>query len=461
MGSNKDKTEPVAIDIGLALDTIHCIDALNGLKKLRDESVNCVMTSPPYWAMRDYGLPPLIWDGNENCSHEFAQRRPRLQSKPRSTEGSHDSSQPSAIPVEANHDDSSTFCTRCHAWRGSLGLEPDCNLFIDHLCVIFAEVRRVLKTTGTLWVNLADTYAGSWGGYGQSEVTRQRRAKGASTSWRRRAYDDGTFRPPSSFGQSVPRRSLCLIPARFLLRMAEQGWILRNDIIWHKPNHMPASVKNRFACSWEHLFFFVKSEKYFFDLDAVRVPHKSPVSRFNRPVKHLRARMSHHLNGNRMCPNPGEPQAFHANGKNPGDYWTIPSETRTLGAVLGVFGAVKVPGGSGWTGHPPGGQAPMIREVDPRWLPPGGKNPGDSWDIATTPFRGAHFAVYPELLCERPIHAGCPAGGIVLDPFVGSGTTAVVAKKLGRRFLGFELNRKYLRLARVRLGRCTFGSGRS
>jgi DNA modification methylase len=237
--------------------------------------------------------------------------------------------------------------------------------------------------------------------------------------------------------------------------MAEQGWILRNDIIWHKPNHMPASVKNRFACSWEHLFFFVKSEKYFFDLDAVRVPHKSPASRFSRPVKHLRARMSHHLNGNRICPNPGEAQAFHAKGKNPGDFWTIPAETRTQGAVLGVSGVVKVPGGAGWIGHPPGGQARIVREADPRWLPPGGKNPGDSWDIATTPFRGAHFAVYPESLCERPIRAGCPMGGIVLDPFAGSGTTAVAANRLGRRFIGFELNKDFRTLALARLARST------
>jgi len=453
MGSNKNKTEAATNDVGLALDTIYCIDALNGLKKLRDESVDCVMTSPPYWAMRDYGLPPVVWSGETSCDHEFTTSRRGSRDERRGTGSFDEARKPGAISEQATSTIDSAYCTKCRAWQGSLGLEPDCTLYIDHLCAIFAEVHRVLKTTGTLWVNLADTYAGSWGGYGQSDATRQRRAKGESTSWRRRAYDDETFRPPSSFGQSVPRRSLCLIPARFVLRMAEHGWILRNDIIWHKPNHMPASVKNRFACSWEHLFFFVKSEKYFFDLDAVRVPHKSPVSRFNRPVKHLRARMSHHLNGNRMCPNPGEPQAFHSKGKNPGDHWTVPSETRTLGAVLGVSGAVKVPGGSGWTGHPPGGQARIIREADPRWLPPGGKNPGDSWEISTTPFRGAHFAVYPEALCERPIRAGCPAGGIVLDPFTGSGTTAVVAKRLGRRFIGLELNQDYLRIAVQRLSR--------
>lgn len=459
MDSEHEKTEPATFNIGLALDTIHRIDALEGLKKLHNESVDCVMTSPPYWAMRDYGLPPVVWGGDDGCDHDFATSRTANQDKRHGTDGLQEAGRPDTTLKETTSSVASAFCMKCRAWRGSLGLELDYELYLDHLAAVFADVHRVLKTTGTLWVNLADTYAGSWGNYGQSDATRQRRAKGVGTSWRRRAYDDSTFRPPSSQQQGVPRRSLCLIPARLVIRMAKQGWILRNDIVWHKPNHMPASVKNRFACSWEHLFFFVKSEKYFFDLDAVRVPHKSLGGKRFRPAKHVRSRMSHHLNGSRMCPNPGEPQSFHAKGKNPGDFWTIPSETRKLGAILGISGAVKVPGGMGWTGHPPGGQARIVRELDPRWLPPKGKNPGDSWDIATTPFRGAHFAVYPESLCERPIRAGCPAGGIVLDPFAGSGTTAVVAKRFGRRFLGFELNPNYVQTACTRL--CSSVAGQS
>jgi DNA modification methylase len=345
----------------------------------------------------------------------------------------------------------SGFCTKCGAWRGSLGLEPDYELYLDHLVTIFNEVRSVLKTTGTLWVNLGDTYAGSWGNYGQSKLTQQRREDGSSSSWHRRGYDDTNFRPPAFFSQPVPRRSLCQIPSRFAIRMAEQGWILRNDIIWHKPNHMPSSVKNRFACSWEHLLFFTKTEKYYFDLNAVRMPHKTIKDHQKRWGPHARLRISPNIMGVRRCPNPGEPGAFHPKGKNPGDFWTIPSETRRLGAILGSSGVVKVPGGAGWTGHPPGGQARIIREKDPRWLSPQGKNPGDVWEIITTPFKGAHFAVYPEALCERPIKAGCPPEGLVLDPFVGAGTTAVVAKRLGRRFIGFELNPNYVRLARERL----------
>ena len=122
-----------------------------------------------------------------------------------------------------------------------------------------------------------------------------------------------------------------------------------------------------------------------------------------------------------------------------------------MGAVLGVRGAIKVPGGAGWVGHAAGGQARIIREQDPRWLSPEGKNPGDCWDISTKGFAGAHFAVYPEKLCDRAILAGSLPGGVVLDPFIGVGTTAVVAKRLGRRYLGFELNPDYVAMARRRI----------
>ena len=144
---------------------------------------------------------------------------------------------------------------------------------------------------------------------------------------------------------------------------------------------------------------------------------------------------------------------MHPLGKNPGDFWPIPTETRSLGAMTGQSGAVKVPGGAGWVGHVAGGQARIIREQDPRWLSPNGKNPGDAWEIHTRPFPGAHFAVYPEALCEIPIKAGCPPDGIVLDPFTGSWTTAVVAKRLGRQFVAFELNAEYVKLASKRVAR--------
>ena len=304
--------------------------------------------------------------------------------------------------------------------------------------------------------------------------------------------------------------------------MTERGWLVRNHIVWYKPNHMPTSVKDRLANTWDHVFLFVKRRRYYFDLDVIRVPHRS----LNRTPA-ARERMQRTRGPDRDI-GPDTAAAFHSSGKNPGDHWSVPAETRTLGAILGTSGAVKVPGGAGWTGHPPGGQARIVREQDPRWLPPGGKNPGDCWEIPTRAAAFAHFATYPERLVEIPVRAGCPprvctrcgapkrdarnrppnpnafamtlrdaqagkpslpskkalpkdqvrayvdrkytskggrlvvapgcgckrgfAPGLVLDPFMGTGTTAVVAKRLGRDYLGFEINARFARLARWRIG---------
>lgn len=463
------------------LDKIHCVDARKGLAMLEGESIDCVMTSPPYWALRDYGLAPTLWEGERGCTHAWhadasaqgveergaKQGAREMKGKP-TTEGARNHGPPGA----------SSCCGKCGAWRGVLGLEPTCDLYVRHLVGLFDAIQRVLKPEGTCWVNLGDTYAGSWGNYAPGGIRgTQRPRTEEGRRWARPAYDDTTLRPPSSHPQAVPRKSLCLVPMRFALTMSERGWILRNTIIWHKPNHMPSSVKDRFANSWEYLLFFVRSPRYRFDLDAVREPHrcleKRPRPR-NSPRKLSDAkdtleepaelqprkqRPTPSLKGNRWPPHPGERNALHPKGKNPADYWIVPAETRSLGALTGRSGAVKVPGGSGWTGHPAGGEARILREVDPRWLSPRGKNPGDAWSISTQPFAkalsgagaGAHFAVFPEKLCERPIRAGCPEGGIVLDPFAGSGTTLVVAKRLGRRFIGFEGNPAYVRMARKRL----------
>jgi DNA modification methylase len=390
----------------LATNTIHERDALAGLGELDAESVDCVMTSPPYWLTRDYGIPPSQWaDGTKVV----------------------------------------------------LGLEPRCEDYVAHLLEIMQAIERVLKPNGTVWINLGDSYGGQ-----STTANNVRHARGDSSL----LPDDISYMPAKAHIGGRWSKCLMGVPERFVLGMFERGWILRNRIVWHKPNHMPSSVKDRFASSWEHLLFFVKQRRYHFDLDAVREPH---LSLKQRPAladakKPRSQRISPHPKGVQLPPNPGEFQSLHSKGRNPGDYWHIPPETRTLGALLGSQGVVKVPGGSGWTGHVPGGQARIVRENDPRWLTPEGKNPGDCWDIATrgglrelagSPldgFRG-HFAIFPEKLCERPILAGCPPDGLVLDPFCGSGTTCVVAKRLGRRFIGFELKPEYVRLAKQRINR--------
>jgi hypothetical protein len=275
-------------------------------------------------------------------------------------------------------------------------------------------------------------------------------------------------------GWLQPKQFL-MIPARVAIAMQEDGWILRNDIIWNKPNGLPSSVKDRLTNRYEHLFHFVKSKRYFYNLDAIRVPHQSlhPQGRSMRKCEGRTVHTRQHL---LRLSNVGAGHLGRAAGRNPGDVIRCSPETRTLGAIVGKEKAVKVPMGKGWIGHPYGGMARIIREQDPRWLSPGGKNPGDFWTVSTRPFKGAHFAVYPEKLCEMPIKAACPKlvcsgcgmptmargcrcnsrsrPGIVFDPFAGSGTTLVVAKRLGRSYLGCDLNRDYVRLARKRVAQC-------
>ena len=424
----------------LKINSIHCLDVIDGLKKLPDESIDMVITSPPYWNMRDYSsATETIWDAVPGCKHKFSKEivKTRTGGGGNCLVGSHRKG-------VFRFTTSSRFCVKCGAWKGQFGQEPDFHLYIKHLLDIFDEIKRVLKKEGTCWINISDTYGGS--------------ATGLSCK-----SHDVIANLPKSLNHICQRTSpwnKCMLglPERFALGMIGRGWLLRNKIVWHKPNHIPCPVKDRFTNSWEHLFFFSKSRKYYFDLDAVRVPHKQSRAQAERDF------------------------------------------TRTM---QGRYSSVH--------------SSYILNHHK-------GKNPDDLWTISLRPFKGAHFAVFPEQLIERPILAGCPsrvckkcgipklqrveavnpntfnikardikeggikhsdrkaskkeinnsnekdyvsdlriktifeckcnAGfipGVVLDPFMGSGTTAVVARRLGRNFLGIELNPDYVRIARKRL----------
>ncbi len=364
----------------LNIDTIHCCDALKGLKKLSDNSIDCVITSPPYWAMRDYRTD------------------------------------------------------------GQIGLEKSFQDYLLRLLIIFDEIKRILKPKGTCWVNFGDTYGG------QSMNTAyavKRKGKNSILP------DNLEYLPKQAHTRGRWDKCLMGIPERFMLEMIERGWILRNKIIWHKPNHMPASVKDRLANSWEYLFLFTKCKRYNFDLDAIRIPHQSIIR--NTHTKEEQ-RDSPHIDRRRLPPKSIAKGAFHPKGKNPADHWSIPPEARSKDKLF----ALDRPYGSDWFGSVPGGGAGISKYIDPRWYNPDGKNPGDNWSIAINSAQGrkwskGHFAIFPEKLIERPVLAGCPAGGIVLDPFIGSGTTAVVAKRHGRHFIGFDLNPDYVEMAKRRI----------
>jgi DNA modification methylase len=306
-------------------------DCLSELKKLPDESVDCVITSPPYWALRDYGV------------------------------------------------------------EGQLGLEKTFQEYITKLCDIFDETKRILKNSGTCWVNIGDTYYSSGKtGSGEGEAGKN------SLSVVRHQRRGGKT--------NLPEKSLCQIPSRFAIEMVNRGWILRNEIIWFKPNCMPSSVKDRFTVDFEKVFFFVKNKKYWFETQ-----YEAHTSLDKRPPGVVRTREYNYET---------KEKKFKSGDKS----WKTPANR----------------------GMRYGGEIPHTYNRQ-------GRNKRCVWKITTKPFKEAHFAVYPEKLIEPMIKAGCPVGGVVLDPFIGSGTTAVVAKKLKRNWIGTELNPEYIKIAEARI----------
>jgi site-specific DNA-methyltransferase (adenine-specific) len=231
-------------------------DALQHLRELPSESINCVMTSPPYWALRDYGSSvETIWDAKEDCEHNFEEIR---TSRPNSSGGKGHLQDVNEGSFTADYKDRATysqFCSLCGAWKGQLGLEPTFDLYIKHLCNIFNEVKRVLRKDGTCWINLGDTYSGSGNGSHDERNTERINYRG----------NNKLYSGQKSGKTDLQDKSICLIPFRFAIEMQNRGWILRNVIIWHKPNCMPSSVKDRFTVDFEYLYFFVKNKKYWFE----------------------------------------------------------------------------------------------------------------------------------------------------------------------------------------------------
>jgi DNA modification methylase len=309
--------------------TLYGGDCREVLASLPADSVDCVVTSPPYWGLRDYGS------------------------------------------------------------EGQLGLERTPEEYVANMVAVFAEVRRVLKPSGTCWLNLGDSYATGGGSVG--------RAPGGGDQGERfiRAGMIGT-QPNRMKLDGLKPKDLVGIPWRVAFALQADGWYLRSDIIWSKPNPMPESVTDRPTKSHEYLFLLSKRPRYYFDADAVREPHSD-----DRPLNPYR------------LDKPGVPNR----GTNPG----------MTGKNLGVFGN------------------------------PAGRNIRSVWNIATRPYPGAHFAVFPPELPERCIKAGSPQAGVVLDPFGGSGTVGMVANRLSRRAILIDLNPEYLKQQMTRNAQTPLG----
>lgn len=330
--------------------TLYCGDALDVVSSIPDQSVDCCVTSPPYYGLRDYGQP------------------------------------------------------------GQYGLETSPAEYVERMRGLFAEVRRVLTDDGTLWLNLGDSYSASAGQGNKGPAVRLQ--GGGRPSGRR----DRMFMPapsPSRFDR--PAKSLLGIPWRTAFALQDDGWILRNDIIWSKPNAMPESVTDRLANRYEHLFMFSRSRRYWFDLDPIREAQVYATD----SVKVSWGR------GDGNAEVPGQ-KLQKRNGREHGR------------AVSNLA---------------PTGQQHLSGHAE-------GRNPGDVWTIPTSPFPGAHFAVFPVEIPRRAIAAGCKPQGTVLDPFSGSGTTGMAAAQLGRRYIGIDLSAEYLDLSlRTRLAQTALLDG--
>jgi DNA modification methylase len=310
--------------------TVHVGDCLESMRAMPDQSVHCCITSPPYFGLRDYG-------------HE-----------------------------------------------GQIGLEATPEEFVARLVEVFREVRRVLRDDGTCWLNLGDSYCGG-GGYAPDAPCKQRRAKGESWgAMNAFSVREGEARKKARPGYTPPglkAKDLIGIPWRVAFALQADGWYLRQDIIWHKPNPMPESVRDRCTKAHEYIFLLSKSAKYYFDSDAIKEA------------------------------------------------------------------AVGSPSGNAHRKSRPTQQA--IQRGDQcgsvPWEGAESRNRRSVWTVTAKPFKGAHFATFPPDLIEPCVLAGCPAGGTVLDPFGGSGTTAGVALKHGRKAVICELNPDYARMVGERI----------
>lgn len=303
----------------LETNIIHNTDCLTGLREMPDKVINCCVTSPPYYGLRDYGVD------------------------------------------------------------GQIGLEETPEMYVEKLVKVFDEVRRVLKDDGTLWLNLGDSYAGS--GKGVCDRTDVQKEVYVPKPGGKESQMNKT---PSG----LKPKDLIGIPWMVAFALRASGWYLRSEIIWYKRNPMPESVTDRPTKAHEQIFLLSKSQRYYYDADAIK---EDAVTEPTVRDKNKEGYVADYANGDRFSP--GE-RIYGAEGK---------------------------------------------------------RNKRDVWDVTTKPFSEAHFATFPGDLISPCLLAGCPENGIVLDPFMGAGTTALVARKLGRQYVGFELNPEYIEIANKRI----------
>lgn len=522
--------------------TIKQGDVVERLAEMPDESVQCVVTSPPYWGLRDYGLPSGIWGGDPECEHEWGEWTERHDEREETTHGKTRTTDrhygDESRRFDGNHQKHTAgqFCGKCNAWRGQLGLEPTPELFVEHMVVIFREVRRVLRKDGSLWLNMGDCYAT---GAGQGKVPG---GGGQGNRWER---NTGHEQPNRLKIDGLKPKDLVGQPWMVAFALRADGWWLRSDIIWAKNNPMPESCTDRPTKSHEYLFLMTKSAKYFYDADAVRESAEYGRREHTGEMRSVAQDGRRHTTGTIKG---GDPST----GRNRRTVWTIPTapypeahfatfppalvepclkagssekgrcpkcgkpwvrvvekkastmnirirdgKKGTLDKKSGCGGKAKatqeeidnygLPGGAPHDGetesaYEEGSNAHRVSLMRQAARQRGGEYMGSTETIGWRPdcrcYKTEKFPGYPkrknkekdeayEERCAptrekrfRLVKKWEPLETVpcvVMDPFAGSGTTGAVAMRLGRDFIGIELNPEYVKLAERRIGAAAKG----
>lgn len=318
------------------------------------------------------------------------------------------------------------FGLRDYGHTGQIGLEQTPEQYIEKLVKIFREVKRILKNDGTLWVNIGDSYAGS----GKKYISEYKQATN-------RASTQSVSLPAFFSNDQYKPKDLIGIPWMLAFALRADGWFLRQDIIWNKPNPMPESVTDRCTKAHEYIFLLSKSNKYYYDHESIKTPiQDATVQRMLQQIQLQKGsdRAVGKTNGTMKAVGPG---------RNP-----RPSDSRkgNQGSSTGIKAYThREPGDKKLTNH--SGNFDQNGDL----IGDGYANKKSVWTVTTKPYKEAHFATFPQDLIIDCIKAGCPEGGVVLDPFMGAGTTAVVSRKLNRHFIGCEINPDYVKIANDRL----------
>lgn len=415
---------------------------------LKDKSVQLCAFSPPYWGLRSYKIDPVVFGGDSGCEHEWGNAYKKIisqgYSEKSTLDGFTNSNTKGRILAFCKEISQSQFCQKCDAWRGQLGLEPSIDLFLDHMMLIMAEVWRVLRDDGVCFVNIGDSFAGS--GKGQ-------RGDGTHSA----VPGDKQYTNKGASAGNLPKiktnikpKSLCLIPQKFAIRCQEAGWIVRSEIIWHKPNPMPESCKDRPTKAHEQVWMLTKQGKYFWDQEGVK---ESPQRKVNVGWKDSDLKeyscdprldkQGTYKDWRKYCPT-GEVEA-----RNIRSVWTLstePSPEAHFATFPSKLVEIMIRAGSSPKACEICG-APWKRIIDYRANyekrgaahQPGNtstKVDSSGWKPPTIKILGWQ----PTCKCDNKGTGKC----IILDPFAGTATTVLVAEKLGRIGIGLDLSSEYL-----------------